>query len=71
MPRELTLRSTCLSSEGAVVAFLSGAMLGCGYSLLNNDKKVRDVIRRTIGGAVMTAGLYLWSPAGVRRLWLE
>ena len=46
-------------------------MLGCGYALLNNESNAKGVVRQTLGGAIMTAGLYLWAPSGLRRLWLE
>ena len=48
-------------------------MLGFGWALLNNDrfKDTNDVARTTIGGGFFVAGLYVWAPAGMRRVWLE
>ena len=63
--------SNGISAHGAMVAALSGSMLGMGYALLHNDKDVKDVIRRTVGGAFCMAGLYLWAPSALRRAWLE
>ena len=62
-----------LSATGALTAFGSGIMLGFGWALLNNDRfqDAKDVARTTIGGGFFVAGLYVWAPAGIRRVWLE
>ena len=62
-----------LSATGALTAFGSGIMLGFGWALLNNDRfrDTKDVARTTIGGGFFVAGLYVWAPAGIRRVWLE
>ena len=62
-----------LSAAGALTAFGSGIMLGFGWALLNNDRfqDAKDVARTTIGGCFFVAGLYVWAPAGIRRVWLE
>ena len=62
-----------LSAAGALTAFGSGIMLGFGWALLNNDRfqDAKDVARTTVGGGFFVAGLYVWAPAGIRRVWLE
>ena len=62
-----------LSATGALTAFGSGIMLGFGWALLNNDRfqDAKNVARTTIGGGFFVAGLYVWAPAGIRRVWLE
>ena len=59
------------SLQGAMLAALSGSLLGCGYALLSNDTRVSDVVRRSVGGAVFMAGAYMWAPASLRRAWLD
>ena len=70
-----TTHGTALASTpaGALTAFGSGIMLGFGWALLNNDRfqDAKDVARTTIGGGFFVAGLYVWAPAGIRRVWLE
>ena len=70
--QEVTKMSN-LSATGALTAFGSGIMLGFGWALLNNDRfrDTKDVARTTIGGGFFVAGLYVWAPAGMRRMWLE
>ena len=61
-----------LSVSGAMTAFGSGLLLGCGYTLLHPDYREKNdlVIRMTLGGGAFVAGLYLFSPAGMRQAWL-
>eukprot|EP00040_Diaphanoeca_grandis_P005316 m.32307 g.32307 ORF g.32307 m.32307 type:complete len:72 (-) comp16623_c2_seq1:242-457(-) len=60
-----------LTLEGTLTAMASGAMLAFGWSLLQNETDIKSVSRMTTGGAIFTAGLYLWAPATVRRAWLN
>jgi hypothetical protein len=46
-------------------------VLGGGWSLLRDDDSVSKVQRKTLGGALFVLGLYLGSPAGLRRAWLS
>jgi hypothetical protein len=65
-----------MDASGAMIAGVSGLLLGLGYSLLNDDdgekkgdKFVRSVCRKTVGGGVLTLGLYLFSPNWIRQIW--
>ena len=76
-PLPPTPPSLHLSITGATIAGLSGLLLGLGYSLLNDEEGVekkggnfgRTVARKTLGGGVMTLGLYLFSPNWIRQIW--
>lgn len=58
------------SIEGVLVAFASGACAGLGYALLADDN-ARRVLKRSFGGGLLVVSLYVFSPAGLRKVWLE
>lgn len=61
-----------LSVAGTITAAVTGMFLGAGYVLLHNDKASMEIVRRrTMGGALLITGLYLWAPAWMRRGWLD
>ena len=60
-----------MSLVDATCAAFTGAVLGGGWSLLRDDDSVSKVQRKTLGGALVVLGLYLGSPAGLRRAWLS
>ena len=64
-------RGSMLSATGTATAMLAGALLGGGYGLLKNDLRWEDVARRTAGGSLFVAGLYLFAPAALRAAWLD
>ena len=63
--------NSMLSASGAVTSMLAGALLGSGFGLLQNDQRWEDVARRTVGGSLFVAGLYLFAPAAMRRAWID
>ena len=55
-------------SYAAILAIVSGAMMGAGYAFFN-DEDERRFQQRSVGGAVMVLGLYVFAPAGLREAW--
>jgi len=55
--------------EGAAIAAATGAVAGLGYALLE-DRDLRRSIKTSIGLGLVVLGSYLFSPAGLRRMWL-
>jgi hypothetical protein len=61
-----------VSLSGALMAALSGAVLGGGRSLMYDDEASSSkTARKACGGALLVVGLYLFAPAGLRREWLD
>ena len=58
-----------VTAEGAVLALATGAVLGCGYALLN-DQDLRRTAKSTVGAALCVMGSFLFAPAGFRRMWI-
>ena len=73
-----------LSSEGLYASLFSGACLGFGYALLLDDrsqssdsdspgltdaKLKSSIVKKTIGGSMITTGFYFLSPAWLRQFW--
>ena len=65
-----------VTTTGGALAFASGACLSVGFAMLNDQIKDIDSLKkhlphRMFGGGLFVLGLYIFSPAIMRELWLS
>jgi uncharacterized membrane protein YdcZ (DUF606 family) len=76
MPLEVRSASHNMSLYAAFLAFTSGACISIGLAMMEDRIKdvesfKRNFAHRFLGGGLFVVGLYIFSPAVLRDLWIE